>query len=119
MIVTESRYTIKAPEQLRERLSDLCAISYYAKTLGLEDLSKQAKDIYFDISLQWDEQAKKDAKKKSSGWFARGIGGGVYYRVDSANKWKNDSFMWETVSKVMSISDIQKELKSLLEKMKR
>ena len=50
MIVTDTFYSITAPMELQLRLSDLCAISYYAKALGLNDLSKQAKDAYFELS---------------------------------------------------------------------
>ena len=109
MIVTDTFYTIKAPGKLQERLSDLCAISYYAKALGLNDLSKQAKD----------EQAQKDAKKKSSGWFKQVIGGGSYYSVSSANQWENDSLLWEAMSKAATNAEIQKELKKLLDKVNR
>ncbi len=88
MKVTDTFYSVKAPHELQERLSDLCAISCYAKSLGLNDLSKQAKEAYFNLSGQWDEQAKKEAKKKSAGWFLQVIGGGSYYSVDSSNKWE-------------------------------
>ena len=119
MIVTDTFYTIKAPGKLQERLSDLCAISYYAKALGLNDLSKQAKDAYFELSKQWDEQAQKDAKKKSSGWFKQVIGGGSYYSVSSSTHWENDSLLWEAMSKAATNSEIQKELKKLLDKVNR
>ena len=116
MIVTDTFYSITAPVELQLRLSDLCAISYYAKALGLNDLSKQAKDAYFELSKQWDEQAEKDAKKKSSGWFKQVIGGGSYYSVSSSNHWENDSLLWEAMSKAATNAEIQKELKKLLDK---
>ena len=37
MIVTDTFYSITAPMELQLRLSDLCAISYYAKALGLNE----------------------------------------------------------------------------------
>ena len=116
MKVTDTFYSVKAPHELQERLSDLCAICYYAKSLGLNDLSKQAKDTYFKLSEQWDEQAKKEAKKKSAGWFLQAIGGGSYYSVDSSNKWEDESWLWESISKASTNTERQKELKRLLDK---
>ena len=116
MKVTDTFYSVKAPHELQERLSDLCAISCYAKSLGLNDLSKQAKDAYFNLSGQWDEQAKKEAKKKSAGWFLQVIGGGSYYSVDSSNKWEDESWLWESISKASTNTERQKELKRLLDK---
>ena len=116
MKVTDTFYSVKAPHELQERLSELCAICYYAKSLGLNDLSKQAKDTYFKLSEQWDEQAQKEAKKKSAGWFLQVIGGGSYYSVDSSNKWEDESWLWDSISKASTNTERQKELKRLLDK---
>lgn len=114
--ITDEHHILNPPDELRLRLSKLCYISVLANKLELCDLANQAKDIYIELSNQWDAFAKNEAKKQTSSWFFRVIGGYTTCSYFSANRWNED---WESfstiIAKVSDKSKIEKSLKQFLE----
>lgn len=99
------KYTLNAPEELELKLDLLSTISAFAKELELNELAKQAKDIYLNLSSQWDEYAKEEVNKRNPNWFSRTIHNAATYEYISANKWDTDYHSSETTAKNINNHD--------------
>lgn len=109
------KYTLNAPEELKSKLSLLAIISAFAKRLELNELAIQAKDIYFNLSSQWDEYAKEEVKKRNPNWFSRTVYNAPTYEYISANDWNMSYNSWEAaLIEVDNYENLQKALRFYL-----